>query len=293
MKNTVVSTARALSLCALAVLGAASPFAAQGADAAPRLCLRGPADTPVSFHGAVNYDGAGSGPGAMLYPAPGVAGLLAAIATHAVISNRVRDSEKQGLREQADKILLPYRSALNNYKHRDLMQASLVAMRSSGDKRFAAVGTPPIEGETVVDSQPAFFMTQDQRALILENAVTIQAAGVPKPYQKVVRVVSPAQDDGTDAQAWFGNNESLLRQVSARMVAQSIDIALEDMGSAAESAAPFRTVRYREGGVERIERAQVLREQCGNMVLRTLRADLMSVPRNAAPGEAGCDVAAP
>jgi hypothetical protein len=40
----------------------------------------------------------------------------------------------------------------------------------------------------------------------------------------------------------------------------------------------FRTVRYQEGGAEKIERAQVLEQQCGRTVLRTLRGWLLSVP---------------
>ncbi len=33
-----------------------------------------------------------------------------------------------------------------------------------------------------------------------------------------------------------------------------------------------------EGGTERIERAQVLHEQCGRLMIKTLRGALMSVP---------------
>jgi hypothetical protein len=75
------------------------------------------------------------------------------------------------------------------------------------------------------------------------------------------------------------------------MYAQSLDIALPDIGGAGDSASPFRTVRYSEGGAERIERAQVLREQCGQVVLRTLRGNL-AVPRKAAPDQPGCAGAA-
>jgi hypothetical protein len=48
-------------------------------------------------------------------------------------------------------------------------------------------------------------------------------------------------------------------------------------------------VRYNEGGTERMERAQVVSEQCGQLVLRTLRGNLISVPvKSAVPGEASC-----
>ncbi|UUZ52375.1 hypothetical protein LP419_22905 [Massilia sp. H-1] len=63
------------------------------------------------------------------------------------------------------------------------------------------------------------------------------------------------------------------------MFAQSLDIALADVQATPGTAAPFKTVRFTEGGAERMERAQVLSEKCGQIVLRTLRGNLMSVPR--------------
>ncbi|WLI88745.1 hypothetical protein Q4S45_18790 [Massilia sp. R2A-15] len=265
---------------------------ALAAEPARRLCLRGPVAEPVVFHGALNYDKAGSGAGAMMYPAPGLVGMLAAVATHAAISGGMRESEKQKMRDEADKVLLPYRPALANYGHQELMLASLAEMKTAGDKHLLPAAAPCAEGEVVADGVPSFFMTQDQRALILENAISIQGAGA-RPYQKIIRVISPAQDEGAGVAAWFNDRENLLRKVSARMVAQSLDIALADAQAAGEPSDPFKTVRYNEGGAERMERAQVISDQCGQLVLRTLRGNLIAVPSKApqAPA-AGCPAAA-
>jgi hypothetical protein len=71
------------------------------------------------------------------------------------------------------------------------------------------------------------------------------------------------------------------------MLAQSVDIALAYMPGHAGTE-PFRTVRYQEGSVERMERAQVIREACGQVVLRTLRGNLMAVPGAAGNGDSAC-----
>ena len=284
-------------VCAGVMLSIFTPCAMASepvADAVPaaaraqRICLRGPMNAPIPFHGALNYDTAGAGAGAMMYPAPGLAGFLAAVATHAVIGSVVRDSEKQKMRDAADQVLLPYREALNNYTHQELMLASLVSMRLQGDKRVETASLPAAPGETVIDSVPAYYLTQDQRALILEHALSIRIDGAAKPYEKIIRVISPAQGEKTGVDGWFNQNDNMLRQVSARMYAQSLDIALNDMKAAGENTDPFKTVRYSEGGTERMERAQVVSEECGQLVLRTLRGNLISVPRKSAAVEAGC-----
>ncbi len=93
--------------------------------------------------------------------------------------------------------------------------------------------------------------------------------GAAKPYEKIIRVISPAQGEKAGVAGWFNQNDNMLRQVSARMYAQSLDIALGDMKTSGESSDPFRTVRYSEGGTERMERAQVVSQHCGQLVLRT------------------------
>jgi len=257
------------------------------ASAQASLCLRAPSDAPVLLHGMPNIDQAGGGAQTMLYPMPGLAGALAALATHAAINGAMRTREMDQLRVQADAMLLPFQGQLAEYTHHDLVKAALAHVNAASAKRVAPAGTAPAPGETLVDSVPAFFMTPDQRALVLENAIMVLPQGAASPYQKVIRVVSPVQPADTTVAAWFDNHAALLRRISARMLAQSVDIALADMPAAAGTE-PFRTVRYPEGGVERMERAQVIRAQCGQLVLRTLRGNLMAVPGEGDRDEAAC-----
>jgi hypothetical protein len=250
-----------------------------------RLCLRGPTAAAISLRGAYNYDKAGGKGGAMMYPAPGLAGFLVAIATHGALSAGLRESEKSQVRADADVVTVPYQAALAAYKHEELMQTSLMTMKTAGEKRVTSLEAAPASGELVIDTAPAFYLTQDQRAIILENAIRINRAK-GAPYEKIIRVVSSVQDEKAGAALWLANEGFRLKEESARMYAQSLDIAVDDMKLTGESSAPFKTVRYFEGGTEKMERAQVISEQCSHMVLRTLRGDMLAVPRKAA--EASC-----
>ncbi len=75
---------------------------------------------------------------------------------------------------------------------------------------------------------------------------------------------------------WY-KDISVVRAADGKWLAQSIEIALADTPGSVGTE-PFRTVRYPEGGIERMERAQVIRAHCGLLVLRTLRGNLMAVP---------------
>ncbi|MFB9243005.1 hypothetical protein IV454_19950 [Massilia antarctica] len=257
---------------------------------AQRFGLRLPATDTVAFHGAVNFDKAGgAGGGAMLYPAPGLVGLLAAVATHAIVSGTMRDAEKERIRTQADKVLAPYQTVLGTYTHQELMQASLAHIKTGGAKQIIAQAAPPTPGDIVVDSVPLFYLTQDHQALILDNAISIKTAGRATPYETIIRIVSPERGEGAGPDLWLGDDAGMLKWESARMYAQALDIALADMATPGAPALPYKTVRYNEGANERMERAQLISESCDYLVLRTLRGNLMAVPRKAA---AGCGAAA-
>lgn len=257
-----------------------APVAAP-AVARPVMVLRGALAQKVAFQGAVSYDNAGTGAGMVMYPAPGLAGLLAAVATHAMISGSVREAEKKTLRDQADAILVPHQEWLNGYTLGALFLDAHGTIASADKVRIVEQQAPPVAGEIVVDNVPLFSMTQDLRSLILDNAISIRTQGQAQPFTMVIRIVSPARDANVDAAYWFDASGASLRQTTAGMMARSIDVAMRHMRDKAGPAAQFRTVRYNEGGAERIERAEVLKARCEDLELRTLRGNVMVVPRRA------------
>jgi hypothetical protein len=277
--------ARSLSVIAMLMLLSSTAHAAKpppsppsfAADAPWRLKL--PETTTVVFHGLVSYDGAGSQQGAMLYPAIDPLTFLVGLATHGVINESVKHHQKSKLQEEADKVLQPYQTILEHFTHRELMQRGLALSHEGQRAQLTEADDVSHEQWTLVSS-PAYSLTQDQRAIVLDNTVVLYAAGSTKPtYANSVRVVSDPRD-ATDPQAqWQANDGQRLKDESAFLFANSIDVFLHELDAGASTAAPQqRTVRYARGGSEAVERAFVLGESCTRLTLKTLRGWLMSVP---------------
>jgi hypothetical protein len=256
--------------------------------------VRAPAADKVAYQGVASFEDATMGRYGMLYPAPNLVGLLAAVVAHGVVSGAVQDKKRAAIREAADKVLAPYQPTLDTITHSTLLPQGLAKTRRGAGKTVVPAG----EAETrqwLVETIPVYSMTQDQRALVLDNALVVRGpeAGAPVVYQNVVRVVSaplPAGDDKPPvAGAWLADDGRLLKEVSADLFAESFDLMLGELaqGPQAQPAEdkPHKTVRYLEGGTVKMERATPVLERCDRAVLKTLRGWLMSVPRQLGVGE--------
>lgn len=278
----------------IALACACLPALARAEDAA--WSLRMAAQDPVPYHGLSEGEGGGT-PGMMMYPAPGLAGLVAAIATHAAVVGSVRSSAQTEAEKKADKVLDPLRGSLEHFTQRDLATPALDTPQLRGARLVSAQDTDP--AARTVDSAPRFFLTQEGDALLLDNTVRITRTGA-QPYQGTIRIVStPHKIQAQDLAAhWGADDARVLKAESAQLLALSLEIALGQSDApatpAAGAAVPFRTVRYLQGKKELFERAQVLDERCGRALIRNLRGWLMSVPlaRPAGVDEAGCTGAA-
>src|SRR5882757_2396630 len=261
--------------------------AVQARQAAPRVIgkdsswsLRLPKDDKVIYRGVVSFDEAGVGNRQITYPAPNAVGMLAAVLTHGAIVGSMRDSQKNKLQEAADKVLLPYRSVLDSYKHQELMRRGLEKTFTGGSKKLVESTEKP-GADWFIESAPVFSITQDQTAIILDNSASIYAPNAPSAaaYQNTVTVVSLAKE-GTDlATFWTANSGEKLKEESASLLAESLDIILSEMASGpSKEGNPYKTVRYFEGTTEKMERGQLISERCGQVLIKTLRGGLMSVP---------------
>ena len=236
-------------------------------------------------------------PGAMMYPAPGAAGLVAAILTHAVIANSVHENQKSEIEQAADKVLEPHAASLAAFTQRELMLAA-AALSRHGEPRWLPAATKDERPDGwLVASKPVFSMTQDRAALILDNEVSI----VPPPgrpaYGNRVRVVSAVHAHPDLTAYWGADDAKALKAESARLLAASLDIALDDAAAprqagGAANAGPQRTIRYPEGGKQVFERAEIIKEECDRLLVRNLRGWLMSVPRSK-PADTGCAAPGP
>ena len=256
--------------------------------------LRLPEEEKVLYKGVVSLDGAGGPSGPFLYPAPNVVGFVAAVITHGVINESVKSSQKSKLQEVADKVLVPYQPVLSSYGHKELMQRGLEMLPTGGSKKLAGF-SEKLGTDWSIESTPVFFITQDQSAIILENAISIYAPGSKSTaaYQSIIRIVSHPKGKADLTSFWTAENGKTIKEESAELFAESLNIALNEVTSTAKANSGVqKTYRYLEGNIERMERGQLISEQCGRIVIKTLRGMPMSIParRDAAvsPGADQC-----
>jgi hypothetical protein len=159
------------------------------------------------------------------------------------------------------------------------MQRGLDRTSTGGRKALVSSSQQPAAGK-VIESGLVFSMTQDQRALVLDNSLSIRAANAAAAsYQNVVRVVSGPIGELYPQPYWTANEGEKLWRLSAGLLAHSLDLALDAASLEKEKSYPQKTFRYREGMADKIERAELIREYCDRIVIRTLRGYLMSVPQ--------------
>lgn len=274
-------TPRSRAAAAMAFLAFAAPVAPPAKLPDPATfhwAMELPAAPWVAFRGVVNFDKAGIGPMNMMYPAPNPAGLLVAVLTHAAIAKGSREAQKTKIEKEADQVLEPFSGVINTFGYADLAERS---------KPWALTGTQlpvlprgaPHPDTWVVLVNPVYSITQDQTTLVLDNTIAIYAPGETKrtSYINTVRVIADAQVEPDPLAHWTADDGAQLKDRSAHLLAESLDIAFAD-AMAPVTEAPFRTVRYQEGSEERMERGQPIAEQCDRVLLRSLRGTLMSVP---------------
>ncbi|HEX7863853.1 MAG TPA: hypothetical protein VF555_02830 [Variovorax sp.] len=237
------------------------------APALPRWSVQLPAAGPVPFRGVVSFDEAGVGAGGMLYPAPNVAGLLAAVITHGLINESSKSAQKTKLQQKADEVLVPYKAVLSTYTHAELA------------RQVAMVGQA--EAQWLVESAPVFALTQDQTAVVLENSLKVRKAGTAGPavYERMIKVVSAPMAEQDPVAYWTGDNGARLRQVAGELMRESVDLSVSMAAKTLPgNATTQKSFRYFEGKTEKVERAGLIAERCARRVLLTLREDLISVP---------------
>ena len=251
----------------------------------PAAWLKVPTNDTVIFNGVIDYDRAGVSMPQMLYPAPNIAGMFAAVLAHGLFIGSAKNAQKQKLQEEADLVLAPYLPMLNAYKYPELMQTSLAHIDPPYNVKLLQMSSTPAVAAVIIESAPVFSITQDQRALILDLAVAIGNTGAAEKYQAVLRVLSFPSDAEKMTEFWNDDEGRRLKREAARLLATALTATLDDRTKPTADNPLQTTVRYLEGGTEKTERGQVLREQCGRALIRTLRGNLMSVPvKRAGPG---------
>ena len=76
------------------------------------------------------------------------------------------------------------------------------------------------------------------------------------------------------------DNGASLLATSARLLQESLLLALQESKGLGSNATAFTTIRYREGGRENMGRAQLIKDENDQLIARTLRGWILAVPAN-------------
>jgi len=252
--------------------------------------LKLPTDDKVVFSGALDFEGASVNSGFMMYPAPNAAAFLASVITHALIVGSQKDSQREKAQESADKVLDPYQPILSTISYQELARPWVDGMLPGSSRKLIGAVESPGRDEWLIETTPVFLMAQDQRTLSLDAVVSIRAPGVTESagYQSHIRVISPAVESADLAEMWTAGQGKKLKEISAWLFSEFMNIAMSAaIDGTGQTSQSFRTIRYLEGTTEKMERAQLISEHCGRLIIKTLRGLLLSVPVKASTSSGG------
>lgn len=259
-----------------ALLGLGLSAAHAGPRALDGLTLGVPAD-PVRWAGIVPGNGDGESAGSVLYPAPTAGAFVAGLVAHGILSASARQGRRDAAQEAADAVLEPYAETLATIRQAELIKATSHHLAT----HTAGTGQGESDKEAVLDYQPTFYLSPDERAMVLDLHITLmQSADEDGPrYRNVVRVVSQPVASENARAWWLEPGTERLRVQAGALLEQALLLALEDMqGALANTNTEQRTVRYLLGSDKLVERAAIIDQHCGWIQLRTLRGELMIVP---------------
>ena len=217
----------------------------------PSLSLRMPKEDLVSFAALANEDTVVGQPGSMMYAGPLPAALVGVVA-HGVIESQKQARERKSKNSLSDLVLAPYQPSLSHFTNAELMRRALDGLATHGDKaliRFAERAGPG----WLIECSPQFFMTQDARAVVLQNTIVIHSpdAASPATFKNVVEVVArPRGPIGKDSEnTWMIQDGAILATATVDLLLESLNLALRELhGDFASHAAAYHTVRYPRGG---------------------------------------------
>lgn len=280
----------------IGILVCSSPSAnaaeAGAAEVVPRYVWLEAGPSPIALRGWLPDEAVISG-GGMAYPmVGGVFGLVAGILTHGALVDAERSRQKTAAQMGADRVTEPYQELLKKWTLSEMLHAASAAGAGlASAPEWVAAQQPPPDAHTI-DFRPAFVLTQDQRALLMEGVVMVRAPGQPQQAAVPigVQVVSLPLKGDSPRSKWLADQGAMFKAEVQGLLQEGLRMALAIARQPADAdvALKQRTVRFFQGGEERAERARVLKEACDRWWIKNLRGDWMSVPPKGASADEGC-----
>lgn len=273
MKHLLLKPFALLALCCIG-----SQWAHASAETA--VSFLSPSIAQLSLTSIPNLDRAGNQEGSsMLYPAPTPGLGLVGVLTHAIISDSARNSEKTRIQQQADALIAPYQSTIKAIPPQQVFQSAIQQLNA---QHGLNIQLDTAQAGTKIEAKADQFqiqMTPDQRALIVLSSLKIQTPGTETSYT-LQTTSTPLAENLSPLEYWnINNGENLKNQLSA-MIARMLRTATRmQQLTTNEAQAPQKTHRYLEGGTQRMQRGQLLAEECNYITIKNLRGWILDLPK--------------
>ena len=249
----------------------------------------------VVFQGQYNFDDIDLKTDPVLYPGDSAAVFFAAIIAHAYTADAIKSGAMSQVQENANRVLMPYQRYLQKFENDELVSCVINNVNNQYDFQISkfqnkkvspgksSPGKSPLGKSPsgwLLKSEPVFYMTQDQRELILKHVMYVYRMSAPEVvvHKNIIEVSSARTDESRPLDFWVYKNK--LPAISSELYAKSIKLFIDDMISpdGAHSNNPQKTFRYTQGGVKMFERGTLIENECGQTTMRTLRGWIKSFP---------------
>jgi len=234
----------------------------------------------VVFQGQYNFDDIDLKTDPVLYPGDSAAVFFAAIITHAYTADAIKSGAMSQVQEKANMVLIPYKSHLQKFENDELISCVINNVNNKYDFQITKFQNKTTSTGWLLKSEPVFYMTQDQRELILKHVMYVYRMSAPEVvvHKNIIEVASARTDESSPLNYWVYKNN--LPAISSELYAKSIKLFIDDMVSSngAHLNNPQKTFRYTQGGVKMFERGTLIKDECGQTTMRTLRGWIKSFP---------------
>ena len=245
------------------------------------LYIRANVQDDVPYQGLFDYDDVEIGGQGILYPGDSGGVFLASVITHAVMTDSIKSNAMTKVQEQANTVLAPYQRYIEDFETGELVSSVVAGLDDYYDFNVAIYNQEEEGAGFVLISKPVFYMTQDQRELILKHAMYLHPAGKPDVilFKNFVEISSSRFGHDDIQSYWIDDNNLAL--ASAELYARSVELFVDDaLDKYQATDVNQKTFSYSQGGERLYERGTLVAQSCGKTVMRTLRGWLKLFPES-------------
>ena len=232
--------------------------------------------SPAPFYGMPDLKKADGQPGSMMYWGDaGIEGLFVQILVHALVANEVKNKKQLEAQEQANQVLIPYNDLIEQGTHKNLIKSALLHYPRD-DLKFSVSGDDIPDGDyIVVETAPSFFISPDERSIVLRHQLKASLASVPDQviFENLAQTSTSQPYQGIDG--WFGDSDEDFHATTQRLYSVTFKALIKDLYGRLNEPLKEKTYKYHIGDERFYERASLIEETCQSQTVRNLRGNIL------------------